>query len=255
MKKTLIALSLTLCALMLLSCGPAAELPQTPAPTETAEAAATQKPVTDFDDSLSFCGQMGETNEPFKAAYTEKMAQYIDGLEVLEVETFCFVGYDYPLWCYGCFTFTGTPKPELGWEQQDLYCRSFNIRTDDGENWSFAKSYPMESCETLKSFVYGADWSIKDCDTTVSGLASAELYVSQLGESYTVTESAALRKLEAALSQMRYGEWNSGSGAPEIECGFVAPPLSALCRRQHKAGAYGGRRLQRLLHLGRLVCV
>ena len=110
---------------------------------------------------------------------------------------------------YGWIAFTGTPKTELGWRTADFngtecYCRSIFIRElpngDDTYTIVAAKSWPMEAVlvnDTVAAIGIEDLFSGRMLPT----LASAELYVPPLGQSFVMTEETALRSLEKALSK------------------------------------------------------
>ena len=101
------------------------------------------------------------------------------------------------------------PKTELGWRTADFngtkcYCRSIFIRElPNGDNTYTivaAKSWPMDVVlvnDTVAAIGIEDLFSGRALPT----LASAELYVPQLGKSFVMTEETALRSLEKALSK------------------------------------------------------
>lgn len=145
-----------------------------------------------------------------KTLLPEYVDRWVDGGEVLRTEFYGLgSGGNQGGFYYGWIVFTGTPKTELGWRTADYngtacYCRSIFFREMPNGDGTYtviaAKSYPMDIV-----FVNDNIAAI-GMDDLFSGrmlptLASAELYVPQLGQSFVMTEETALRSLEKALSK------------------------------------------------------
>ena len=217
---------LLLAALLLGGCGtrtPEAETSETP----NASAAAPNTEIRDWsepnavDDSYSFqhdptayYEQTGDDSGLYglitKTCLPEYVDRWVDGGEILWTEFYGLgSGGNQGGFYFGWIAFTGTPKTELGWRTADYngtacYCRSIFFRELPNGDGTYtviaAKSYPMDIV-----FVNDNIAAI-GMDDLFSGrmlptLASAELYVPQLGQSFVMTEETALCSLEKALSK------------------------------------------------------
>lgn len=145
-----------------------------------------------------------------KTLLPEYVDRWVDGGEVLWTEFHGLSsGGNQSGTYYGWIAFTGMPKTELGWRTADFngtkcYCRSIFIRElPNGDNTYTivaAKSWPMDVVlvnDTVAAIGIEDLFSGRALPT----LASAELYVPQLGKSFVMTEETALRSLEKALSK------------------------------------------------------
>lgn len=221
-----IVIPLLLMALLLGGCGtrtPEAETSETP----NASAAAPNTEIRDWsepsavDDSYSFqhdptayYEQTGDDSGLYglitKTLLPEYVDRWVDGGEILRTEFHGLSsGGNQSGAYYGWIAFTGMPKTELGWRTADFngtkcYCRSIFIRElPNGDNTYTivaAKSWPMDVVlvnDTVAAIGIEDLFSGRALPT----LASAELYVPQLGKSFVMTEETALRSLEKALSK------------------------------------------------------
>lgn len=221
-----IVIPLLLMALLLGGCGtrtPEAETSETP----NANAAAPNTEIRDWsepsavDDSYSFqhdptayYEQTGDDSGLYglitKTLLPEYVDRWVDGGEILRTEFHGLSsGGNQSGAYYGWIAFTGMPKTELGWRTADFngtkcYCRSIFIRElPNGDNTYTivaAKSWPMDVVlvnDTVAAIGIEDLFSGRALPT----LASAELYVPQLGQSFVMTEETALRSLEKALSK------------------------------------------------------
>lgn len=217
---------LLLAALLLGGCGtrtPEAETSETP----NASAAAPNTEIRDWsepnavDDSYSFrhdpAAYYEETGDDSglsglieKTLLPEYVDRWVDGGEILWTEFHGLSsGGNQSGAYYGWIAFTGTPKTELGWRTADFngtecYCRSIFIREIPNGDGTYtvvtAKSWPMEVVlvnDTVAAIGIEDLFSGRMLPT----LASAELYVPQLGQSFVMTEETALCSLEKALSK------------------------------------------------------
>ena len=217
---------LLLAALLLGGCGtrtPEAETSETP----NASAAAPNTEIRDWsepnavDDSYSFqhdptayYEQTGDDSGLSglieKTLLPEYVDRWVDGGEVLWTEFHGLSsGGNQSGAYYGWIAFTGTPKTELGWRTADFngtecYCRSIFIREIPNGDGTYtvvtAKSWTMKDVlvnDTVAAIGIEDLFSGRALPT----LASAELYVPQLGKSFVMTEETALRSLEKALSK------------------------------------------------------
>lgn len=217
---------LLLAALLLGGCGtrtPEAETSETP----NASAAAPGTETRDWsepnavDDGYSFQhdpeAYYEETGDDSglsglieKTLLPEYVDRWVDGGEVLWTEFHGLSsGGNQSGTYYGWIAFTGMPKTELGWRTADFngtkcYCRSIFIRElPNGDNTYTivaAKSWPVDVVlvnDTVAAIGIEDLFSGRALPT----LASAELYVPQLGQSFVMTEETALRSLEKALSK------------------------------------------------------
>ena len=145
-----------------------------------------------------------------KTLLPEYVNRWVDGGEILWTEFHGLSsGGNQNGAYYGWIAFTGTPKTELGWRTADYdgtecYCRSIFFRELPNEDGTYtviaAKSYPMDivfANDTIAAIGMDDLFSGRMLPT----LASAELYVPQLGQSFVMTEETALRSLEKALSK------------------------------------------------------
>ena len=145
-----------------------------------------------------------------KTLLPEYVDRWVDGGEVLWTEFHGLSsGGNQSGTYYGWIAFTGMPTTELGWRTADFsgtkcYCRSIFIRElPNGDNTYTivaAKSWPMDVVlvnDTVAAIGIEDLFSGRALPT----LASAELYVPQLGQSFVMTEETALRSLEKALSK------------------------------------------------------
>lgn len=172
--RKLVAL-LSLAALLLSSCtsGGESSSPAPESPAATAEPAAVPQsqetpagltvlsmddPMAGIDDSLSFSVEPDinsdyeaytrSLKENFKAAYLEKLSSYFADMEIDDMS---YGGNMLGTGMTGWFTFTATPRPGSGIEPRELYCRSFNIRSEnEGRTLiEFQRSWPMEPVDYL----------------------------------------------------------------------------------------------------------
>ena len=219
MKKNLICVVLLLAMLAVSGCGGAQENPalsenpvsaESPVPEDSAApAAATAEEVSLVDDSLIFEFDpedfRGVRDSFLQQQYPRLMAEYFDGFQYVDS---LIIGGNQLLTGWICFT--GTPKAETGWRQTELngepvYCRSVNLHCEDGIHWTAEKSFSMEPLQQLAATEYlqgetpESGMEIVSYEKRVKGLCSAELYVSDLGERYSLTDSNALQALEKAL--------------------------------------------------------
>lgn len=230
--RKLVAL-LSLAALLLSSCtsGGESSSPAPESPAATAEPAAVPQsqetpagltvlsmddPMAGIDDSLSFSVEPDinsdyeaytrSLKENFKAAYLEKLSSYFADMEIDDMS---YGGNMLGTGMTGWFTFTATPRPGSGIEPRELYCRSFNIRSEnEGRTLiEFQRSWPMEPVDYLSQYP-SYDGPMADSDIMfdayrekeVSGLVEAELYVKQLDSRYILTAPAELEALALSLS-------------------------------------------------------
>ena len=217
---------LLLAALLLGGCG--TRTPETEA--REAQSTSTAAPGTEtrdwsepsaVDDSYSFqhdptayYEQTGDDSGLYglitKTCLPEYVDRWVDGGEILWTEFHGLSsGGNQSGAYYGWIAFTGTPKTELGWRTADFngtecYCRSIFIREIPNGDGTYtvvtAKSWPMEVVlvnDTVAAIGIEDLFSGRMLPT----LASAELYVPQLGQSFVMTEETALRSLEKALSK------------------------------------------------------
>lgn len=243
--KKLVAL-FALAALLLSSCASGEGTYTSPeSPAATAEPAAAEAqaqespagltvlpmedPMAGIDDSLSYRVEPDinsdyeaytrSLKENFKAAYLEKLSSYFADMEIDDMS---FSGNIMGTGMTGWFTFTGTPRPGSGIEPQELYCRSFNIRSEsEGRTLiEFQRSWPMEPVDYLSQYP-SYDGPMADSDIMfdayrekeVSGLVEAELYVRQLDSRYILTDPEELEVLALSLS-----ENDIGSADPASSC-------------------------------------
>lgn len=231
--RKLVAL-LSLAALLLSSCtsGGESSSPAPESPAATAEPAAVPQsqetpagltvlsmddPMAGIDDSLSFSVEPDinsdyeaytrSLKENFKAAYLEKLSSYFADMEIDDMS---YGGNMLGTGMTGWFTFTATPRPGSGIEPRELYCRSFNIRSEnEGRTLiEFQRSWPMEpeeylsqrpSDEELLANLDALLGAYKEKD--VKGLVEAELYVRQLDSRYILTDPEKLEALALSLSE------------------------------------------------------
>ena len=145
-----------------------------------------------------------------KTLLPEYVDRWVDGGEVLWTEFYGLgSGGNQGGFYFGWIAFTGMPKTELGWRTADFngtecYCRSIFIREIPNGDGTYtvvtAKSWPMEVVlvnDTVAAIGIEDLFSGRMLPT----LASAELYVPQLGQSFVMTEETALCSLEKALSK------------------------------------------------------
>lgn len=241
--KKLVAL-LSLSALLLSSCASgegASPAPESTAATAEPAAAAAQAqespaglvvlpmedPMAGIDDSLSFSVELDFDSpgynqcmlENFKAAYEEKLSPYFEDIEIDDISC---RGSILSGGLTGWFTFTAAPSPGSGIEPRELYCRSFNIRSEsEGRTLiEFQRSWPMEPVDYLSQYP-SYDGPMADSDIMfdayrekeVSGLVEAELYVKQLDSRYILTDPEELEVLALSLS-----ENDIGSADPASSC-------------------------------------
>ena len=218
-----IVILLMLAALLLGGCGtrtPEAETPETQRASTTApDVVRDWSEPNAVDDSYSFqhdpTAYYEETGDVYglsieRTILPEYVNRWVDGGEILWTEFHGLSsGGNQNGAYYGWIAFTGTPKTELGWRTTDLsgtecYCRSIFIREipngDGTYTFLAAKSWPMEVVLVNDTV---AAIGIEDMFSgrTLPTLASAELYVPQLGQSFVMTEETALRSLKKALSK------------------------------------------------------
>lgn len=126
-----------------------------------------------------------------KTCLPEYVDRWVDGGEILWTEFHGLSsGGNQSGAYYGWIAFTGTPKTELGWRTADFngtecYCRSIFIREIPNGDGTYtvvtAKSWPMEVVlvnDTVAAI--GIEDLFSGC--ALPTLASAELYVPQLGK-------------------------------------------------------------------------
>lgn len=216
---------LLLAALLLGGCG--TRTPEAEAPEAQSVSTAAPDALRDWsepsavDDSYSFqhdptayYEQTGDDSGLYglitETCLPEYVDRWVDGGEILWTEFHGLSsGGNQNGAYYGWIAFTGTPKTELGWRTADFngtecYCRSIFIRElPNGDNTYTivaAKSWPMEAVlvnDTVAAIGIEDLFSGRMLPT----LASAELYVPLLGQSFVMTEETALRSLEKALSK------------------------------------------------------
>lgn len=219
MKKNLICVVLLLAMLAVSGCGGAQENPalsenpvsaESPVPEASpAPEAAAAEELSLVDDSFTFTytseGVSGAADHFTQVEFPRLMAEYFENVRY--IDSFFLGWFDL---INGWICFTGTPKAETGWQQTELngeqvYCRSINLHSVDGVHWTAEKSFPMEPLRQLveEDYIQGGapEYSVEivSYEKRVMGLCSAELYVSDLGERYTLTDPSALRALEKAL--------------------------------------------------------
>lgn len=232
MKQEKLVALLSLAVLLLSACtsgvanSPAPELPAAEAEPAAAEAQESpvgltvlpmDDPMAGIDDSFSYSVEpdinsdyeayTGSLKENFKAAYMENLSAYFEDIEMDDISVGGNMMGDGMM---GWFTFTGTPRPGSGIEPRELYCRSFNIRSEnEGRTLiEFQRSYPMEPVEYLSQQPsyeeLMADYDVMfDAyrEKEVSGLVEAELYVKQLDSRYILTDPDELEALARSLSK------------------------------------------------------
>ena len=224
MKKNLICVVLLLAMLAVSGCGGREE---SSAPAEApGTAEATTLPAEEIslvDDSLSFEFDpedvLGGMNCFLQEQYPGLLEEYFDDFRYVDS---LMINNGLGEVITGWVCFTGTPRAETGWQQTELngepvYCRSVNLRRESGTRWVAERSFPMEPLQQLIRYelIEGSgfgDFQQAEYERRVQGLRSARLYVSDLGESYTLTEPTALRALETALTPIE-GE-NPLNGLP-----------------------------------------
>lgn len=231
--KSLIGLLLALC--LLAGCG--GRVPAPKAPASAPESAApvpeeTPAPVTargwaepnQVDDSYAFTFEYGVscTCDGIFAHFRDEVlpeyvARWVEDGEILKSWIVGSYGYygdkEGELWGWVCFT--GTPKQETGWvtteyEGQTAYCRSVYASGGEDETgadqWTVEKSFAMDPVETDQRSFYreepGGNMFFWSEEPILEGVVLAELYVSQLGQSFTLTAPEALRTLEKSLSRL-----------------------------------------------------
>lgn len=221
-----IIIPLLLLSLLLGGCGTRTSDAETPEP-QSESTAAPDAETRDWsesnavDDSYSFQhdpeayyeetgDDSGLSGRIEKTLLPEYVDRWVDGGEVLRTEFYGLgSGGDQGGYYYGWIAFTGTPKTELGWRTADYngtecYCRSIFFRELPNGDGTYtviaAKSYPMDIVlvnDNIAAIGLESLFSGRILPT----LASAELYVPQLGKSFVMTEETALRSLEKALSK------------------------------------------------------
>lgn len=258
------ALLLALCILAGLLGGCAQEAPAAPAETagnaadapaavteesEAADAAPAALPVPapDFaepdgiDDSAAFAyhredyggDALGLTRYLEERFYPEHLAQYLDGVEILDSGILSNQNRGS---AYGWICFAGTPKTDTGWqtvdyEGREAYCRSVYAESADGVNYTLAKSYAMLPVPYMSLYPNGALVTGEDGgmqfpdsrDPILSGLTGAELYVPDSGETAAITDPAALTALAGALNECAL--YYNFSAAPGAGCFHGVIPL------------------------------
>lgn len=224
MKKNLICVVLLLAMLAVSGCGGREE---SSAPAEAPGIAeATALPAEEIslvDDSLSFEFDpedvLGGMNCFLQEQYPGLLEEYFDDFRYVDS---LMINNGLGEVITGWVCFTGTPRAETGWQQTELngepvYCRSVNLRRESGTRWVAERSFPMEPLQQLIRYelIEGSgfgDFQQAEYERCVQGLRSARLYVSDLGESYTLTDPTALQALETALTPIE-GE-NPLNGLP-----------------------------------------
>lgn len=200
--------------------------PEAPVPTAVPTAAGTPEATAEpaknqfsepysIDDSysmpkISYTGN----SESYRAARYETIANYglAKWFDNPKVKDFRAKGGQV---MYGWVLFTGEPKQDLGWQTvevdgQQMYCRSFTA-TLDGETWNVEKSYAMLPYSYLGQYdkILPSTKLPEGCTNfQLANLSSAQLYVRQLDEVYTIEDEPSLHKLEAALSYQQ--DYRSG---------------------------------------------
>ena len=216
MKKTkliLIPVLLLAAVLLLPGCAGETAAPEVPgaAPMQAESPAPDAGEALDIDDSLSFQNTSLYSIEDIiqyvaDELYPARMAEFFDGYRAVAADLNSARG---GTMIYGWLAFTGTPKTALSWPTTELngeavYCRSVNLCTEDNITWTAGKSFAMEPLRLPRLEEYfpteEAPTDIIIYDRAVKDLVSARLYVSQLEKEYTLTDLAALRELERALS-------------------------------------------------------
>lgn len=197
-------------------------------------------PTAYYEQTGDDSGLYGLITKNFLPEYVDR---WVDGGEILRTEFHGLSsGGNQNGAYYGWIAFTGTPKTELGWRTADFngtkcYCRSIFIRElPNGDNTYTivaAKSWPMDVVlvnDTVAAIGIEDLFSGRMLPT----LASAELYVPQLGKSFVMTEETALRSLEKALSKepdtVRITATGADFGEQETLC-----PLYLHCTDGRKA--------------------
>lgn len=103
---------------------------------------------------------------------------------------------------YGWVLLDGSAKAENNWRSLEVdgeqcYCRSiFAVGSGYGSQWQAKKSSYLKPAESIARTSGNLEAS---CE--IKGLQGAELYVNQLGQSYSINDAATLRRLEKALSR------------------------------------------------------
>lgn len=164
-------------------------------------------PTAYYEETGNDSGLYGLITKNFLPEYVDR---WVDGGEILRTEFHGLSsGGNQSGAYYGWIAFTGMPKTELGWRTADFngtecYCRSIFIRELINGDGTYtvvaAKSWPMDVVLVNDSVAaIGIEDLFSGC--ALPTLASAELYVPQLGKSFVMTEETALRSLEKALSK------------------------------------------------------
>ena len=157
--------------------------------------------TAEYDDDTDVEGWIRDELLP---AYVKR---WVENGNILQTELKGYRGWDQSCW-YGWICFTGRPKTELGWQETEYegkrcYCRSLFLRsrrdTEGLHHLRAEKSMAMEPVELNCNMVTvdGANlFEIK----RLENLESAELYVPSLGQSFVITDPAALRDLERCFT-------------------------------------------------------
>ncbi len=138
--------------------------------------------------------------------YTAQIEPYI--------ENFHLVDYDLDSWSDGWIAFTGEPKAALDWAAVEtaageVYCRSVQLtRGEEGLPVPGASfdMLPYERLSCSRNVGTEEEPDYIWLGTEIKELASAELYVSQLDESFTISDTERLGKLQKMLSYEEYGD-------------------------------------------------
>ena len=187
------------------------------------------------DDSFSFryewqvtCNCDGGYEHFLQEELPAYVNRWVEGGEILDTE---FMGIDHVIFGWACFS--GTPKQELGWkitayEGKSCYCRGFFIRYDENEGngqYQVNQTIAMEPLNMLEGFVQLEDHVSILAPKNLPTLSSAELYVPQLGKSYVLSGSEALRGLEKAFSKPEFenevSQENPAMGGMQNQNGFL----------------------------------
>lgn len=239
-----------LAALLLMSgCGKAEDspiettAPETTAPAVTEPAAPAPTPAANpfgepeaVDDSYRFTYEY-DVSCKCESIYThfwqEELPAYLDRWvengQILNRSLCGITSSEYAI-IYGWILFSGEPKQELGWqtveqEGQALYCRGIWVRHEDGGSWAAGKSWAMLPVDDLRLYEeYLPDETAlpEGCaNYQLSGLCSAQLYVRQLDQIFTLDDRETLERLERALSHQQDGV--TGDVLPLGQSAFLNP--------------------------------
>ena len=166
-----------------------------------------------IDDRFSFrfsqaegCGCYTSYEHLVREELPAYVARWVDGGEILDSQ---FWGAEGCL--YGWVCFSGSPKTELGWRStqldgRDCFCRALCFQTlrEEGESeyGMSERSFAMEPVHMPEGYSrYDDSGEVYLVEQTLPELASAELYVPALGQSYRMTDPTELESLRRALSQ------------------------------------------------------